>query len=170
MENRRLPQRQQVVTLRRSICMGAIDPYHGGRKPEGDGFVPQTRTRKNATLPHIILRLDFGNHGGFGPGKIELLEAIDRLGSIAAAGRDMNMSYRRAWLLVESINTMFDTDLVTRARGGAGGGGHAALTALGRRIVTQYRHMERETEATVRTRLRDLQRALPAVPRRTSAG
>lgn len=122
--------------------------------------------RKSGTVPHLILRLDFGSHGGFGPGKIALLEAIERRGSIAAAGREMAMSYRRAWLLVESVNRMFESEVVTRARGGAGGGGHASLTALGRRIVSQYRHMEREAQAAVRTRLRDLQDALPTTPRK----
>ena len=122
---------------------------------------PQARAaRKSGNLPHLILRLDFGSHGGFGPGKIALLEAIDAHGSIAAAGRQMDMSYRRAWLLVESVNSMFESEVVTRTRGGAGGGGHAGLTALGRRIVSQYRHMEREAHAAVRKRLRDLQGAL----------
>jgi molybdate transport system regulatory protein len=109
--------------------------------------------------------LDFGEHGGFGPGKIALLETIDRLGSIAAAGREMDISYRRAWLMVESVNAMFGRMVVERMRGGTGGGGRAVLTPLGHTIVTQYRQMEREAEAIAHKRLQALQRALPATPR-----
>jgi molybdate transport system regulatory protein len=62
-----------------------------------------------------------------GPGKAELLRLIRATGSISAAGRDMGMSYRRAWSLVEEMNTAFATPLVTSSRGGTGGGG-AQLT------------------------------------------
>ncbi|MEO0915146.1 MAG: LysR family transcriptional regulator [Pseudomonadota bacterium] len=76
-----------------------------------------------------------------GPGKADLLEAIDAEGSIAAAGRTMGMSYKRAWQLVETLNASFGAPLVTRSRGGASGGG-AALTDMGRNVLAAYRRIE----------------------------
>ena len=76
-----------------------------------------------------------------GPGKAELLEGIAATGSIAAAGRRMGMSYKRAWLLVDEMNTMFAGSLVDAAKGGAGGGG-ATLTPLGERVLGAYRGLE----------------------------
>ncbi len=80
-----------------------------------------------------------------GPGKAELLEHVDRCGSIAAAGREMGMSYKRAWELIGALNAMFQAPLVDSTRGGPGGGG-AVLTKLGREVLAQYRAFE--TEAT----------------------
>lgn len=73
-----------------------------------------------------------------GPGKADLLERIGRTGSIAAAGREMAMSYKRAWSLVEEMNAAFAAPLVVSARGGAGGGG-AQLTETGAAVLTLYR-------------------------------
>lgn len=75
------------------------------------------------------------------PGKADLLERIDRCGSIAAAGREMGMSYKRAWELIGTLNAMFRTPVVTRTRGGAGGGG-AALTDTGHEVLRLYRAFE----------------------------
>jgi molybdate transport system regulatory protein len=72
-----------------------------------------------------------------GPGKAELLERIRDTGSIAAAGRQMEMSYKRAWMLVEEMNAAFATPLVTSARGGPGGGG-AQLTETGAQVLNLY--------------------------------
>lgn len=88
----------------------------------------------------LSLRLDLPG-GRLGPGKVALLEAIAREGSIAAAGRSLGMSYRRAWLLVESLNAMAGAPVVAAAAGGAGGGG-AALTEAGRALVADYRAIE----------------------------
>ncbi len=76
-----------------------------------------------------------------GPGKAELLERIDRCGSIAAAGREMGMSYKRAWELIGTLNAMFHAPLVKSTRGGPGGGG-AVLTGLGHEILDHYRDFE----------------------------
>lgn len=73
-----------------------------------------------------------------GPGKAELLERIAATGSIAAAGRQMAMSYKRAWMLVEEMNAAFAEPLVASARGGAGGGG-AHLTGTGAEVLRLYR-------------------------------
>lgn len=99
------------------------------------------RTKHSAA---VSVRLRFADDARLGPGKIALLEAIGRTGSIAAAGRDMNMSYRRAWLLIDSLNRMFDTPVVHASPGGANGGG-AALSELGRELVGAYRAMEADT-------------------------
>jgi len=89
----------------------------------------------------LRLRLLFGPGAMFGPGKADLLEAIERTGSIAAAGRAMSMSYRRAWALVETMNGLFRAPLVMSDRGGAGGGG-AQLTPLGAEVLARYRRLE----------------------------
>ena len=93
----------------------------------------------------VRLRLDFGG-ARLGPGKIDLLEAVGRTGSISAAGRAMGMSYRRAWLLVDAVNQMFDEPVVTAAAGGPHGGG-AVLTPFGERLVRAFRALEEETAA-----------------------
>ena len=89
----------------------------------------------------LHLRVVLGGEVAMGPGKAELLEGIAETGSIAAAGRRMGMSYRRAWMLVEAMNGMFSSPLVDAAKGGAGGGG-AVLTAEGTRILATYRRLE----------------------------
>lgn len=76
-----------------------------------------------------------------GPGKAELLDRIAATGSIAAAAREMGMSYKRAWTLVETLNTMFDAALVESARGGPGKGG-AVLTERGHAVLAEYRAVE----------------------------
>jgi molybdate transport system regulatory protein len=105
------------------------------------------RTRHTATVS-VSVRLRFTEDARLGPGKIALLEAIARTGSIAAAGRDMGMSYRRAWLLIDSLNRMFDEPVVVASPGGANGGG-ATLSPLGRELVAAYRAMETETERAI---------------------
>lgn len=88
----------------------------------------------------LRLRLLFGDQLVFGPGKGELLARIDETGSIAAAGRAMGMSYKRAWALVEAMNAAFRSPLVASARGGAGGGG-AHLTDEGKAVLAAYRDL-----------------------------
>lgn len=93
------------------------------------------------------LRILLGEATALGPGKAALLEAIAASGSISSAARSMGMSYRRAWLLVETMNACFRAPLVEAARGGSGGGG-ARVTPLGREVLLRYRQMEaRATEA-----------------------
>jgi molybdate transport system regulatory protein len=97
------------------------------------------------TAASLRLRLLFGDRLVFGPGKAELLAGIAETGSIAAAGRAMGMSYKRAWGLVEEMNAAFRAPLVTSARGGAGGGG-AAVTATGMAVLSAYRSMVAATD------------------------
>jgi molybdate transport system regulatory protein len=89
----------------------------------------------------LRIRLVFEDGAMIGPGKADLLAAIRETGSIAAAGRRLGMSYKRAWLLVETLNAMFATPLVESARGGADHGG-AALTPAGAAVRDRYRRLE----------------------------
>jgi molybdate transport system regulatory protein len=90
----------------------------------------------------LTVRVDFGSGRALGPGKIRLLEAIDRTGSISEAGRSLKMSYRRAWLLVDDLNGCFRASVVATKPGGALGGG-AELTALGHELIRKYRSIRR---------------------------
>ena len=92
----------------------------------------------------LIVRIDLGPHGRLGPGKILLLENIEQLGSISAAGRAMNMSYRQAWDLVDQLNRAFTTPVVASQTGGKSGGG-AALTPFGRELIGHYRSITERT-------------------------
>ena len=87
------------------------------------------------------LRVLLGAAIAIGPGKADLLDAIAVSGSISAAAKRMGMSYRRAWLLVDTMNSCFQGPLVASARGGSGGGG-ARLTPLGQEVLARYRDME----------------------------
>ena len=83
----------------------------------------------------LIVRVDMGPHGRLGPGKMLLLANIEEFGSISAAGRAMNMSYRQAWDLVDQLNRAFIDPVVASQTGGKSGGG-ASLTPFGRELVT----------------------------------
>jgi molybdate transport system regulatory protein len=112
--------------------------------------------------PSLRIRIVFGEDAMLGPGKADLLERIRETGSIAAAGREMSMSYKRAWMLVEEMNRAFRDPLVDSTRGGAQGGG-ARLTEAGETVLSEYRSLERlmaEAGAaridTLRAMLRDI--------------
>lgn len=96
-------------------------------------------------MTRLTLRIDFDSERQLGPGKVRLLELIDSTGSISAAGRQMGMSYRRAWLLVDNLNHCFREPLVAAQVGGVRGGG-AALTGFGRAVVEHYRAIEKAAE------------------------
>ncbi|WP_417678884.1 winged helix-turn-helix domain-containing protein [Pseudodonghicola sp.] len=107
-------------------------------------------------LPKLRLRVVFAPGRMLGPGKADLLELIQRSGSISAAGREMGMSYKRAWSLVEEMNAMFRAPLVQSVRGGAKGGG-AQLTETGITVLEQYRALERAAAQGGRAELAALQ-------------
>jgi len=96
-----------------------------------------------------------------GPGKIALLEAIARTGSISSAARMLGMSYRRAWVLVDETNRCLVRPAVRASSGGPRGGG-TALTATGDELVRRYRNLERRTEAAAERELAPLLRSVPA--------
>jgi molybdate transport system regulatory protein len=108
------------------------------------------------SLPFLSVRIDLDAEGRIGPGKIQLLENIRELGSISAAGRAMDMSYKRAWDLVDEVNRICRRAAVERQTGGKNGGG-AALTPFGVSLVTRYRKIERDAASAVRKELQALQ-------------
>lgn len=116
-----------------------------------------------------FLRVYFGE-SWIGPGKVQLLEAIRLHGSISAAAREIGMSYRRAWLLVDSVNRMFREPAVLTTLGGQGGGA-AALTPFGIEIIARYRAMEAATRRAIARDAAALGRRLKTLrhPRRRPA-
>jgi molybdate transport system regulatory protein len=132
------------------------------RGQTGAGIVSGTR---------LTLRVDFGPGRSIGPGKIRLLEAIERTGSISQAGRSLGMSYRRAWLLIDDMNQCFRHVVVSARPGGSQGGG-AVLTTFGAELVRDYRAIETAAEVAAKKRLRGLEAALrksnAATPKKTS--
>ena len=119
-----------------------------------------------STLARLSIRIDLDGGCRIGPGKVRLLELIEATGSISAAGRAMAMSYRRAWLLIESLNTSFREPVVAAQSGGRHGGG-ARLTAFGRDRVVRDRAIEREAAAGADSPLRA--NAAPPITRAASA-
>ncbi len=90
-----------------------------------------------------------GDAIALGPGKVDLLEAIDRSGSISQAAKEIELSYRRAWDMVDTMNQCFKKPLVSSSTGGKGGGG-ATLTPLGKRMIQLYRAMESAAETSTK--------------------
>lgn len=103
-------------------------------------------------FPYLKLQLYLGPGRWLGPGKAQLLALIAETGSISAAGRRMGMSYKRAWMLVETLNSMFPKPLVESARGGAQGGG-AHLTPLGIEVCSVFDALHRNAEAGARAQI-----------------
>lgn len=116
----------------------------------------------------LTIRLDFDGGRRLGAGKIALLEAIDRTGSISAAGRAHAMSYRRAWLLVDELNQLFVAPLVAAHHGGTKGGG-AELTDEGRRIVAFFRNAETKMRSAAEQEIDGIERQLAPAARAASA-
>ena len=100
------------------------------------------------------LRILMGAAVALGPGKADLLDAVEQAGSISAAARDMGMSYRRAWILIEALNRDFKEPLVETSAGGSGGGG-ARVTAAGQEALRRYRAMEYKASAAVKKEMSD---------------
>ncbi len=96
----------------------------------------------NTNNPYLVRpRIYIGDTIALGPGKIDLLRQIDQTRSIAAAARALKMPYKRAWLLIDSLNQGFGRPVVSTASGGKGGGG-ALLTALGQELLARYTALE----------------------------
>lgn len=109
------------------------------------------------------LRIMLGEEIAFGPGKADVLDAIQETGSISAAGKKLGMSYRRTWLLVDTMNRCFQQPLVDTAKGGAHGGG-TQLTELGLQVLTQYRELQKEVAAITEKHFVTLQPLLRKKP------
>ena len=102
--------------------------------------------------PAVRFRVDFGREAAIGPGKIALLEAIRDRGSLSQAAREVGMSYRRAWLLVESLRQTFREPVTLASSGGKDGGG-MRVTRFGNTLIRNYRELEREFAALAKRRL-----------------
>ncbi len=135
---------------------------HSPRSPAPDK--PPSALRR-APVAQLHLRIHLGPEVALGPGKADLLEGIDATGSIAAAGRQLGMSYKRAWVLVDTMNACFRTPLVAAAKGGKTGGG-ASLTPLGKKVVASYRRMQQRAIRAVATDIAQLRRHLLRAPRK----
>jgi molybdate transport system regulatory protein len=115
----------------------------------------------------VRFRIDFSNRCSVGVGKIELLEGIARTGSISQAAREMRMSYRRAWLLLEDMNLSFDHPVARASVGGRGGGG-VVLTPFGSGLVAGYRRLESGLRPLADACMEDVGRHIKAgAPKRT---
>lgn len=105
----------------------------------------------------IRFRVDFAEHCSVGFGKIELLEAIVRTGSLSQAARSIDMSYRRAWLLVDSMNTGFAEPVIRASTGGTGGGG-ATLTEFGQQLIDAFRELQPKLDTLTEKQMRHIAR------------
>lgn len=111
------------------------------------------RPKKRRATPQI--RVLLGSAVAIGPGKADLIEAIGRTGSISGAAREMGMSYRRAWELVDTMNRCFRRDVIGTATGGSGGGG-AKVTKFGGDVVRRYRAIEDKAAQSVANDMKGL--------------
>lgn len=107
----------------------------------------------------VTSRVDFGTAHAIGPGKVALLEQMRECGSLSQAARELSMSYRRAWRLLNSLNQAFKEPLVLTSVGGAGGGG-AVVTPLGEAVIASYREFELETRACAQRHFASLAKAV----------
>jgi molybdate transport system regulatory protein len=110
------------------------------------------------------LRIRNGEDIAIGPGKIDLLEAIADTGSISAAAKSLGMSYRRAWLLVDTMNRCFKSRVVETEAGGNRGGG-TQLTALGENVIRSYRRIEARAAKAGASEIAALTRLLASYPK-----
>ncbi len=114
-------------------------------------------------VPKPQIRILFRKAIAMGPGKAELLQAIERAGSISAAAREMDMSYRRAWLLVDTMNQSFKQPLVSTETGGQRGGG-AHVTEFGQDVLRRYLAMEAKAAAAVAGEMSEFVRLMAKLP------
>ena len=118
--------------------------------------MPQFANRTEGLRVRVVLAPGVA----LGPGKADLLQAIDETASLTAAAARFSMSYKRGWTLVQELNAAFDTPLVETEKGGSGGGGGASLTRLGHRVLKRYRQMEADANRVVAAGVADLRNHL----------
>ncbi|OYX15145.1 MAG: ModE family transcriptional regulator [Rhizobiales bacterium 32-66-8] len=121
-----------------------------------------SRDPSTPETPGLFVRLDFGDGRRLGPGKIALLEAIRDHGSILAGAKAIGMSYRRAWLLVDDLDRMFEDKVILTFPGRRGNG--TELTPFGARLIALFRAMERQCAKATRVTADELTRALASDP------
>lgn len=115
------------------------------------------------TAKNIKIHIPYGELSAIGPGKADLLEAIERTGSISAGARYLGMSYKRAWDLVDTMNKSFREPLVATATGGSHGGG-AQVTEFGYEVLRRYREIEVKANTAVIADIGDLLAMLSSTP------
>jgi molybdate transport system regulatory protein len=108
-----------------------------------------------ALMPALKIRIAHGTITAMGPGKADLLRAIESTGSISGAAKAMKMSYRRAWQLVDAMNACYRLPLVETAMGGTNGGG-AKVTDFGFHILKCYEELVRKSELAAAAELKQL--------------
>ncbi|MGD9538115.1 MAG: winged helix-turn-helix domain-containing protein [Alphaproteobacteria bacterium] len=126
--------------------------------------MPRRRTQPSAPAAGglaLSLRLRLGNRNVLGPGKIALLQSIAECGSITGAAKQLGMSYRRAWLLVDAMNESFKAPLVASSHGGLHGGG-ATLTDEGEAVLRHFQAIERKAQMSARDDKRAIERLMRA--------
>ena len=106
-------------------------------------------------FPRAAIKVDFGTDVRLGPGKVRLLELVAKTGSISAAAREMEMSYRRAWLLIDELNGIFGKPVIETAVGGRSGGG-AKITSHGKTVIATFRALEQGATELVQAKLAGL--------------
>ena len=106
------------------------------------------------TQPRLFIRVSLDG-GHIGPGKVALLEQIDKLGSIAAAGKQLRMSYKRAWYLLDEINDLCREPVVSKMHGGRSGGG-STLTGSGHALVALYRKIHQQATKAASAQILEL--------------
>lgn len=118
--------------------------------------------------PQLVrFRLDFAENSNIGPGKVELLESIKIHGSVSKAARSMGISYRKAWLLLNSVNRSFTTPATVNSTGGHGGGG-AEITPFGALLIERYREVERKLNAVASEHLKEIRAQVSTESRRAA--
>jgi molybdate transport system regulatory protein len=136
--------RHSACSRSRPLALLIQEGAHGGDRSDAGGYGIQACDTR--VMAKVRVSIVFESGARIGPGKAKLLESIRDTGSISAAARDMGMSYKRAWVLLDSINQAFTEPVVTAAPGGAGGGG-AILTVFGAEVLERYNRIHARATA-----------------------
>ncbi len=147
-----------------ALSPSASRPARKTLKPGGSGEAAKRIPAKTGAGQGPQIRIMFRKAIAMGPGKADLLTAIEQTGSISAAARSLGMSYRRAWLLVDTMNQSFRTPLVETLTGGQHGGG-ARVTELGMEVLQRYLAMEAKAAASIQRELAEFARLMPGAAR-----
>jgi molybdate transport system regulatory protein len=124
-------------------------------KPANSLATPATKPARTRAEVRFRMRIRTGDAVALGPGKIDLLEAVREHGSISAAARSLDMSYRRAWLLIDELNRSLKSPATRSEQGGQSGGG-CTLTPVGETIIRLYRDVEEQAQRSCAPQIAEL--------------
>jgi molybdate transport system regulatory protein len=141
------------------MAVGSTSSARKPQTPRASRSSAAGRAPRAADPARPQIRIMFRKAIAMGPGKADLLRAIEATGSISAAARELDMSYRRAWLLVDTMNQCFRTPLVETLTGGQHGGG-ARITELGQEVLRRYLQMEAKAAESVEKELAEFARLM----------